>query len=143
MPAYLAFLSGLANYGPIGIILLMFLLLFWKAFNRMFDNLLRQQASFEVFMGKSLAELEAIRVNCIQCSNCMQQVTHEVERLMEERIGQKLDAMKKEILDALGKSAKEIVQANQRDNDLSRPHSVTPSPVRQPYPLASGAVVKG
>jgi hypothetical protein len=129
MPPSLAFLSGLANYGPIGIILLAFLLLFWKAFNQMFDNLLKQQGKFEVFMDRSLAALQEIRVNCVQCSNGMQQTAHETLKKTEEKILQAIDI-----------AADKVIAETRYDNELSRPHSTTPAPVRQPYPPVPGMV---
>jgi len=115
-------LGGLANYGPIGMILLAFLLLFLKLFNRMFDNLLSQQAKSDKFMASCLEALQEIKVNCVQCRNDTVNATHEARRASEDKI-----------LSALWEAADKIILDNRRDNDLSRPHD-TPPPMRQPYP---------
>lgn len=118
-------LGGLANYGPIGMILLAFLLLFLKLFNRMFDNLLAQQAKSDRFMSSALEALQEIKVNCIQCRNDTVNAAHEVQRASDDRV-----------IGYLWEAADKIIAANQRDNDLSRPHE-TPQPMRQPYPPAT------
>lgn len=115
-------LGGLASYGPIGMILLAFLLVFFKMFNRLFDNLLSQQTKSDKFMSSCLDALQELKVNCIQCRNDTVNATHEARRASEDKI-----------IGALWESAGKIIDDNRRDNDLSRPHD-TPPPMRQPYP---------
>ena len=120
-------LGGLANYGPIGMILLAFLLLFLKLFNRMFDNLLAQQVKSDKFMASCLEALQEIRVNCVQCRNDTVNAAHESQR-------ESLD----KIIAALKIEADRIISDNRRDNDLSRPHEITPPPSWKPYPPVPG-----
>jgi hypothetical protein len=112
-------LQGLANYGPIGMILLAFLLLFLKLFNRMFDNLLGQQAKSDKFMTSCLEALHELKRNCVQCRNDTVNAAHQAQKAAEERI-----------LFGLKQEADRIILDNRRDNDLSRPHDITPLPVR-------------
>jgi hypothetical protein len=128
MPPSLSFLSGLTQYGPIGLILLAFLLLFLKLFNRMIDNLISEQAKHGVFMAKCLEALHEIKLNCIQCRNETVSAAGRARADAEERV---LIVVRSEVDRA--------IEQTQRDNDLSRP-TVTPSPVRQPYPPVAGMV---
>ena len=120
-------LGGLANYGPIGMILLAFLLVFLKLFNRMFDNLLGQQAKSDKFMASCLDALHEIRVNCVQCRNDTVGAFHQGQRESEDRI-----------IAAVNTGNDRIISENRRDNDLSRPHEITPAPGWQPYPPVPG-----
>lgn len=119
-------LTGLANYGPIGIILLAFLLLFFKLFNRLFNNLLAQQAKSDTFMSNCLSAMHEMRLSCIQCRNDTVNAAHDAHRATADKI-----------LTALKEEADRIIGDNRRDNDLSRPHENTPPPIRPGYPLPS------
>ena len=79
-------------------------------------------------MRQCLATLQEIKSACQTCRN-------EIMSNDNTRVGN----LGEKLATAIQEAAKIIITETRRDNDLSRPHSVTPDPVpRQPYPPVSG-----
>jgi len=53
-------LTGLSQYGAVGMILAALLLVFLWAFRRMFDSVLKQQSDFKTFMDESVRALKDV-----------------------------------------------------------------------------------
>ena len=121
-------LEGLANQGAMGIVLAILLWLFVRFFNRSFDAQTERDRLSADFMRQCLATLQEIKTACQTCRNEI--ISNDTTRV--GNLGDKLTA-------SIQEAARTIIAETRRDNDLSRPHSVTPDPVpRQPYPPVSG-----
>ena len=121
-------LEGLASQGAMGIVLAILLWLFVRFFNRSFDAQAERDRLTADFMRQCLSTLQEIKAACTSCRN-------EIMTSENTRVG----SLGEKLVLAIQESAKTIISETRRDNDLSRPHSVTPDPVsRQPYPPVSG-----
>ena len=121
-------LEGLTNQGAMGIVLAILLWLFVRFFNRTFDAQTERDRLSADFMRQCLATLQEIKSACQTCRN-------EIMSNDNTRVGN----LGEKLATAIQEAAKMIITETRRDNDLSRPHSVTPDPVpRQPYPPVSG-----
>ena len=121
-------LDGLANQGAMGALLGVLLLLFVRFFNRTFDAQVERDRASASFMRECLAALTEIKVACMSCRNEIVSIATTRVREAEERI-----------VDAIWNASDKAIAETRRDNDLSRPHPVTPPPAPvQPYPPVPG-----
>ena len=124
-------LEGLANQGAMGVMLGLLLILFVRFFNKTFDAQVERDRQGSQFMQSLLATLQEIKAACSSCRSEI--VASEVT---------KLGAAEDRIIAEVRSTGDRIIAANQRDNDLSRPHALdvaAPPVARQPYaPVAAG-----
>jgi hypothetical protein len=118
-------LEGLASQGALGIMLGLLILMFVRFFNRTFDAQVERDRAHSQFMQNILATMQEIKTSCVTCRSDI--ITSEMT---------KLGAAEDRIIAEVRSTGERIITETRRDNDLSRPHAVgpTPSPVpRQPY----------
>jgi hypothetical protein len=116
-------LEGLASQGALGIMLGLLILLFVRFFNKTFDAQVERDRSQSQFMQNLLATMQEIKTSCVSCR--AEIITSEMA---------KLGAAEDRIIAEVRSTGERIIAETRRDNDLSRPHAVTPPPVpRQPY----------
>ena len=121
-------LEGLSNQGAMGIVLAILLWLFVRFFNRSFDAQTKRDELTADFMRQCLSTLQEIKAACLTCR-------HEIIASENDRTG---DLGEKLVL-AIREATTTIISETRRDNELSRPHTVTPgSAPRQPYAPAIG-----
>ena len=121
-------LEGLTNQGAMGIVLAILLWLFVRFFNRSFDAQTARDQLAADFMRQCLATMQEIKSACLTCRSEI--ISNESARVSD--LGEK-------IILAVQAAVTTIIAETRRDNDLSRPHSVTPGPVlRQPDAPVSG-----
>jgi len=124
-------LEGLASQGAMGVMLGLLLILFVRFFNKTFDAQVERDRATSLFMQNLLATMQDIKASCVACRSEI--TTAELTRLgaAEERIIAEVRA-----------TGERIISETRRDNDLSRPHTLAPTPPpvpRQPYtPVAAG-----
>jgi hypothetical protein len=127
-------LKGLASQGPMGLMVGLLVLVFVRFFNRTFDAQVERDRANTQFMQNCLAVLQEIKTACTACRSDI--ITSEITRIgsTEDRIIAEVRA-----------AGDRIIAETRRDNDLSRPHQVTPPPmpmetIRQPYPPVVGRI---
>jgi len=123
-------LEGLASQGAMGLMLGLLLLMFVRFFNKTFDAQVERDRVHSQFMQNVLATMQEIKTSCVTCRSDI--ITAEMV---------KLGAAEDRIIAEVRATGERVVAETRRDNDLSRPHSVNPTPPpvpRQPYaPVAS------
>lgn len=116
-------LEGLSNQGAMGIVLAILLWLFVRFFNRSFDAQTARDLASTDFMRQCLATLQEIKAACATCRS-------EIIASENTRVG----GLGEKLVLAIQDATKTIISETRRDNDLSRPRDVTPTPLpRQPY----------
>lgn len=117
-------IEGLAKQGAMGVLLALLMMMFVRFFNKTFDAQVERDRSITQFMQNVLATMQEIKSSCAGCRN-------EIVSSSLRAVGES----EEKVVKAVSDTATHVIGELRRDNDLSRPHSLTPSPTPiQPYP---------